>query len=74
MAELNAFLHETFAGNKIVKAFGMEQHEKQRFFEKPRRLFKLEIKGVVIRALSSPIMEFFGGWVSPSSSGTADRR
>ena len=61
MAELNAFLHETFAGNKIVKAFGMEPHEKQRFFEKTNRLFSLEIKGVIIRALSSPIMEFFGG-------------
>ena len=61
MAELNAFLHETFAGNKIVKAFGMEEHEKQRFFEKTGRLFKLEIKGVIVRALSSPIMEFFGG-------------
>jgi subfamily B ATP-binding cassette protein MsbA len=49
------------AGNKIVKAFGMEQHEKQRFFDKTSRLFLLEIKGVIIRALSSPIMEFFGG-------------
>ncbi len=61
MAELNAFLHETLAGNKIVKAFGMERHEKQRFGDKTDRLFKLEIKGVVVRALSSPIMEFFGG-------------
>ena len=61
MAELSAFLHETFSGNKIVKAFGMEGHEKKRFFEKTDRLFKLEIKGVVIRALSSPIMEFFAG-------------
>lgn len=61
MAELNSFLHETFAGNKIVKAFGMEQHEKGRFFDRTNNLFKLEIKGVVVRALSSPIMEFFGG-------------
>ncbi|WP_319526220.1 ABC transporter ATP-binding protein [uncultured Desulfosarcina sp.] len=61
MADLSAFLHETFAGNKIVKAFGMEPHEKRRFFEKTDQLFKLEIKGVVVRALSSPIMEFFGG-------------
>ncbi|MCB2146934.1 MAG: ABC transporter ATP-binding protein/permease [Deltaproteobacteria bacterium] len=61
MAELSAFLHETFAGNKIVKAFGMEPHEKQRFFDQTRRLFDLEIKGVKVRALSSPIMEFFGG-------------
>ena len=61
MADLSAFLHETFAGNKIVKAFGMEQHEKQRFFDQTQRLFRLEIKGVKVRALSSPIMEFFGG-------------
>ncbi|WP_319408676.1 ABC transporter ATP-binding protein [uncultured Desulfosarcina sp.] len=61
MAELNAFLHETFAGNKIVKAFGMEQHEKQRFFDRTRRLFDLEIKGVIVQSLSSPVMEFFGG-------------
>ncbi len=61
MAELSAFLHETFAGSKIVKAFGMESHEKKRFFDKTDNLFKLEIKGVMIRALASPIMEFFGG-------------
>lgn len=61
MADLSAFLHETFSGNKIVKAFGMEQHEKQRFFNQTQGLFNLEIKGVKIRALSSPIMEFFGG-------------
>ncbi|BBO86652.1 ABC transporter ATP-binding protein [Desulfosarcina ovata subsp. sediminis] len=61
MADLNAFLHETFAGNKIVKAFGMEQHEKQRFFDRTSRLFDLEIKGVIVQAISSPVMEFFGG-------------
>ncbi|MFH0731003.1 MAG: ABC transporter ATP-binding protein [Pseudomonadota bacterium] len=61
MADLSAFLHETFAGNKIVKAFGMEPHEKQRFFRKTDHIFKLEIKGVIVRSLTSPIMEFFGG-------------
>ncbi len=61
MAELSAFLHETIAGQKIVKAFGMEDHEKQRFFEKTDRLFKLEIKAVIARSLTSPIMEFLGG-------------
>ncbi len=61
MADLSAYLHEAFAGNKIVKAFGMEPHEKGRFFDMTRRLFNLEIRGVKIRAMSSPIMEFFGG-------------
>jgi subfamily B ATP-binding cassette protein MsbA len=61
MADLNSFLHETFAGNKIVKAFGMESYEKKRFFKKTLELFKLEMKAVVARSLSSPIMEFLGG-------------
>ena len=61
MANLNSFLHETFAGNKIVKAFGMESYEKKRFHEKSFNLFKLEMKSVIARSLSSPIMEFLGG-------------
>jgi ATP-binding cassette, subfamily B, bacterial MsbA len=61
MADLNTFLHETFAGNKIVKAFGMESYEKKRFFDKTLDLFKLEMRAVVARSLSSPIMEFLGG-------------
>ena len=61
IADLNSFLHETFAGNKIVKAFGMEPYEKKRFHEKTLNLFKLEMKAVIAKSLSSPIMEFLGG-------------
>jgi subfamily B ATP-binding cassette protein MsbA len=61
MAEMNSFLHETFAGNKIVKAFGMESYEKDRFHQKTRELFHLEMKAVIARSLSSPIMEFLAG-------------
>jgi subfamily B ATP-binding cassette protein MsbA len=61
MADLNSFLHETFAGNKIVKAFGMESYEKKRFFNKTLDLFRLEMKAVIARSLSSPIMDFLGG-------------
>ena len=61
MANLNSFLHETFMGNKIIKAFGMEGYEKKRFFEKTSELFRLEMKAVIARSLSSPIMEFLGG-------------
>lgn len=61
MAELFAFLHETFAGSKIVKAFGMEPHEKKRFFNKNRKLFDYEIKAVIAKALSPAIMELLAG-------------
>ena len=61
MADMSAFLHETFAGNKIVKAFGMEAYEKGRFFKKTMRLFRLEMKEVTVKSLSSPVMEMLGG-------------
>jgi len=61
MAELSSFLHETFFGNKIVKAFGMEEREKQRFYDRTRHLFRLDMKQVVARSLSAPVMEFLAG-------------
>jgi ATP-binding cassette, subfamily B, bacterial MsbA len=61
MADLSCFLHETFSGNKIVKAFGMETYEKLRFSEKARNLFSLEIKTVSAKALSPAIMELLAG-------------
>ncbi len=61
MADLNSFLHETFAGNKIVKAFGMEFFEKKRFFAKNLNFFMLEIKAVIAKALSPAIMELLAG-------------
>ena len=61
MADISSFLHETFAGNKIVKAFGMESFEKQRFYEKTRRLFRMEMKETRARVITSPINLFFGG-------------
>ncbi len=61
MADMSAFLHETFAGNKIVKAFGMESYEKGRFFKKTMRLFRFEMKEVRVKALSSPVMMMLGG-------------
>ena len=61
MAELSSFLHETFSGAKIIKAFGMEPYEKERFFKKTKYLYKIEMKEVKVDELSSPVMEFIGG-------------
>ena len=61
VGELNSFLHETFTGNIIVKAFGMEDYENRRFMEKTKALFKLELKSVKAKELTSPVMEFLGG-------------
>ncbi len=61
MADLNSFLHETFMGSKIIKIFNLQNFEKNRFKEKTKVLFDLEMKKVIAKALSSPIMEFLGG-------------
>jgi subfamily B ATP-binding cassette protein MsbA len=60
-ADINALLHETFSGTKIVKAFGMEAHEKIRFAQKSGRIFRLEMKENKVREMSSPLMELLGG-------------
>lgn len=61
VAEMSRHLYETFTGNRIVKAFGMESHENERFFEKTAHLFKREMKTIMVKALSSPVMELLGG-------------
>jgi subfamily B ATP-binding cassette protein MsbA len=61
MGELNAFLHETISGAKIVKAFGREDYERKRFSRKTARLFELEMKEAFARALTAPINELLAG-------------
>jgi len=61
MADLNSFLHETFTGSKIIKIFNLQAFEKKRFKKKTKVLFRLEMKKVIAKALSSPVMEFLGG-------------
>jgi len=61
MGDISVILHETIVGNRIVKAFGMEHYEKERFSKENMKYFKYVLKSVMVRALSSPLMEFFGG-------------
>ncbi|MEW6375452.1 MAG: lipid A export permease/ATP-binding protein MsbA [Thermodesulfobacteriota bacterium] len=61
MGSITTFLHETITGNRIVKAFNMEDYEKRRFAEENERFFKIILKRVKVRALSHPLMELLGG-------------
>jgi subfamily B ATP-binding cassette protein MsbA len=61
MARLTSFLHEIVTGQRIVKAFCMEEYENKRFGEENDTLFRIILKRYKIRALSSPIMETLGG-------------
>jgi len=54
-------LFETITGNRIVKAFGREQHENHRFREQIAGLLKVVLKDAQFRSLQSPLTEFIGG-------------
>ncbi len=61
MGDISVILHETISGNRIVKAFGMEEYEKNRFSKENIKYFRYLMKSISVKALSSPLMEFFGG-------------
>ena len=57
IAELNVLLHEAFSGTKIVKAFGREGHEAERFDRVNRRLLDLALKDHRTDEITEPLME-----------------
>ncbi|HEU4370074.1 MAG TPA: ABC transporter ATP-binding protein [Methylomirabilota bacterium] len=57
IAELNVLLHEAFSGMKIVKAFGRERHEGERFDRVNRRLLDLALKDHRTDEITEPLME-----------------
>jgi subfamily B ATP-binding cassette protein MsbA len=59
-AELNQILQETLSGHMVVKAFGAEGYEAQRFREASRKLLKTNVRYVLQQALASPLIELFG--------------
>ena len=61
MANLTTILLETLTGARIVKAFNMEDHERQRFSKENWRLFGILIKAVRVKSISHPLMEFLAG-------------
>ena len=60
LAEISQLLQETISGNRIVKAFRMEQWEIGRFREAARRLLHVNLRFVRAQAVTSPLMEVLG--------------
>ena len=60
IAELNVLLHEVFSGTKIVKAFGREAHEVERFDRLNQRLLALALKDHRADEITEPLMEIAG--------------
>jgi subfamily B ATP-binding cassette protein MsbA len=58
LADLTSLQQETLFGASIVKAFGMEDFEKRRFFNHSQSVFRRAVKIVQAKAAVMPIIEF----------------
>lgn len=60
LAEIQNIVHETITGNGIVKAFGMELWEMNRFRSAAQRLLTANMRSVAVQSISSPLMDALG--------------
>ncbi|HXZ88367.1 MAG TPA: ABC transporter transmembrane domain-containing protein [Candidatus Binataceae bacterium] len=60
LSGLTVILQETYQGNRVVKAFGMEDYERTRFNRELRRLFRIYLRVARIKAITGPTMEVMG--------------
>ncbi len=57
LSDLNAQIHETIAGIRVVKAFGMEHFERRKFQETNDTFFSTTMRANRAYAASSPLVE-----------------
>ncbi len=58
-AELSQILQETLSGHQVVRSFGNEQHESNRFHSAGLRFRSSSLRYVALQALATPLIEFF---------------
>ncbi len=63
LADLSQILQETISGNRVVKAFGMEGFEIQRFRDAARNLLRENMRWIRALAATAPIMDMLGAVV-----------
>ncbi|HEY5623328.1 MAG TPA: ABC transporter transmembrane domain-containing protein, partial [Gammaproteobacteria bacterium] len=57
LGNLSALMAEAIVGNRVVKAFVMEDYEAERFDTESRRLLRLYLRAARIKAFTTPLME-----------------
>lgn len=63
LADLSQILSETVSGNRVVKAFGMEDFEIRNFREAARNLLRENMRWIRALAATSPLMDVLGAVV-----------
>jgi len=65
LGDVTQILQETTAGNRVVKAFGMEDFEIRKFREASRRLLRETMRWIRAGAITPPLMDLLGALVVP---------
>lgn len=65
LGELSQVLQETVSGNRVVKAFGMEDFEIRKFGEASRRLLRESMRWVRAAVATAPLMDLLGAVIIP---------
>jgi subfamily B ATP-binding cassette protein MsbA len=60
MADLTSLMAEGVRGHRVVKAFGMERFEEQRFGDATRRHFRINLRAQMLAQSSGPVVESLG--------------
>jgi ATP-binding cassette, subfamily B, bacterial MsbA len=64
IGELANFMSESAQGNKIVKAYNMEEFEISKFRQLNHRHFRINAKIALAYSLAAPVMDIIGGLVA----------
>ena len=65
LGELTQILQETSTGNRVVKAFGMEDFETRKFAAAARRLLRENMRWVRAVMATAPLMDLLGAIIIP---------
>jgi ATP-binding cassette, subfamily B, bacterial MsbA len=65
LADLSQILQETVSGNRVVKAFGMEDFEIGKFREAARKLLRENMRWVRAAVITGPLMDLLGAIAIP---------
>jgi ATP-binding cassette, subfamily B, bacterial MsbA len=65
LGDLSQILQETTTGNRVVKAFGMEDFEIRKFQEAARRLLRENMRWIRAGVITPPLMDLLGAIVIP---------
>ncbi|PYT58304.1 MAG: hypothetical protein DMG35_18275 [Acidobacteria bacterium] len=65
LADLSQILQETVSGNRVVKAFGMEDFEIRKFREAARKFVRENMRWVRAVAITGPLMDLVGAIAIP---------